>query len=212
MLHWALMLWPWLSFTPIETVKITIAALSGKTNNLTVGKSSTQDCFLFRAPLKLPFYFYNSPCDEKPHASCNTAAAFVCLLQSWLFLSCLTGPQAVRVTKPNIPESIRRNYELMWVFHFFFPKKVMFPDPWVMCCVMFRVWCSSKSPRQVRRSRFKSVCGHLSLASWITVTVTKRGNWGFTLSCRTVHVSPTRHWPRWKVFKSDSNFIWYCLI
>lgn len=24
-------------------------------------------------------------------------------------------PQAVRVTKPNIPETIRRNYELMWV-------------------------------------------------------------------------------------------------
>lgn len=31
-------------------------------------------------------------------------------------------PQAVRVTKPNIPESIRRNYELMWV--------LLSSDPW----------------------------------------------------------------------------------
>uniref|UniRef100_A0A665WUE1 Erlin-2 n=1 Tax=Echeneis naucrates TaxID=173247 RepID=A0A665WUE1_ECHNA len=30
-----------------------------------------------------------------------------------LFFVCLPGMQAVRVTKPNIPESIRRNYELM---------------------------------------------------------------------------------------------------
>lgn len=29
------------------------------------------------------------------------------------FFLCPTGQQAVRVTKPNIPESIRRNYELM---------------------------------------------------------------------------------------------------
>ncbi len=52
--------------------------------------------------------------------------SFVCVclfltIFSFLYLSSvpLSPKQAVRVTKPNIPESIRRNYELMWVYENF---------------------------------------------------------------------------------------------
>lgn len=141
------------------------ATVSGKSNDVTL-----QNKACFRAPLcAFSFVPFNIP-------HLLSFSAFLCVRPS--------GRQAVRVTKPNIPESIRRNYELMWVSFFSF---FLFT-----CCVTIApptgwTWCSPNSPGQVKCGCFKSVCESPTSAPWVNtmccVTGMQTGNGGLTVNC-----------------------------